>query len=75
MAYPTKCNHDRRLIENLLEAGAAKCAGLEAGSKAELALCMSLLACRPGSLLVCNGYKDAAYMEMVWAPLLPTLPR
>jgi arginine decarboxylase len=39
--------------------------GLEVGSKPELAMAMALLAPFPGSTLVCNGYKDADYMELV----------
>lgn len=40
--------------------------GLEVGSKAELVMVMSQLAGRPpGTNLVCNGYKDAEYMELV----------
>jgi hypothetical protein len=34
-------------------------------SSQELAMAVSLLSDRPGSLLICNGYKDAAYMESV----------
>ncbi len=30
---------------------------------------MSLLADHPGSNLVCNGYKDEEYMELVRGPL------
>lgn len=45
--------------------------GLEVGSKAELVLVMAQLAgaaaARPGINLVCNGYKDAEYMELVGA--------
>lgn len=41
--------------------------GLEAGSKAELVLAMSMLAKYSGSNLVCNGYKDREYMELVGA--------
>lgn len=40
--------------------------GLEVGSKAELVMVMSQLAGRPaGTNLVCNGYKDSEYMELV----------
>lgn len=31
----------------------------------ELAMAVALLSDRPGALLICNGYKDAAYMELV----------
>lgn len=63
--FPVKCNHDRGMISSVLRCGAAHGWGLEVGSKAELLLAMSLLAGMPGSLLVCNGYKDAQYMELV----------
>ena len=33
-AFPVKCNHDRRLILNMLEAGRDSGVGLECGSKA-----------------------------------------
>lgn len=32
--FPVKCNHDRRLILNMLDAGRGSGVGLEAGSKA-----------------------------------------
>jgi hypothetical protein len=35
------------------------------GSKAELAMVMSILAAHPGANLICNGIKDAEYMELV----------
>ena len=49
-----------------LPAGEPHGFGLEVGSKAELVMVMSQLAGRPpGTNLVCNGYKDAEYMELV----------
>jgi arginine decarboxylase-like protein len=63
--FPVKCNHDRDLIKGVLEAGQRTGFGLEAGSKPELMLAMSLLCDYPDSLLICNGYKDAEYMELV----------
>ena len=63
--FPVKCNHDRGMIRSMLRCGAAHGWGLEVGSKAELLLAMSLLAGMPGSLLICNGYKDTQYMELV----------
>ena len=43
--------------------------GLEVGSKAELVMVMARLAGtgRRGVNLVCNGFKDAEYMELVGA--------
>ena len=68
-AFPVKCNHDRDLVAAVVAAGAKSGWGLEVGSKPELLLAMSALAGRPGALLICNGYKDAAYVELV--PYLP----
>lgn len=64
--FPVKCNHSRDLLDSILEAAQPSLGfGLEAGSKAELMLATSMLCKFPGSLLVCNGYKDAEYMELV----------
>lgn len=60
-----KCNHDKDLITTVLDCGAKFGWGLEVGSKPELLMAMSLLGQIPGSLLVCNGYKDAQYMRLV----------
>lgn len=65
--FPVKCNHDADAIAAVLEFGAAHGFGLEVGSKAELALAAAALGAAgapPGALLVCNGYKDAEYVEM-----------
>ena len=61
-----KCNHSKELIDSILEYGHPRHGlGLEAGSKAELVLAMSMLSKYPGSNLICNGYKDAEYIELV----------
>lgn len=74
--FPVKCNHDRDVVSSVVEFGAPFSFGLEVGSKAELVLAAAALCRAPGtnprvscgapppSLLVCNGYKDAEYMEM-----------
>ncbi|CAM0958181.1 unnamed protein product [Alopecurus aequalis] len=42
--------------------------GLEAGSKPELLIAMSCLTeAKPGAYLVCNGYKDSAYIALALA--------
>lgn len=69
--FPVKCNHDRQLISKLLQGGGSSGVGLEAGSKPEIILAMSLLCKYPGSHLICNGYKDAEYMELVCACSCP----
>lgn len=64
--FPVKCNHSKELIDSILEYGnPAHNLGLEAGSKAELVLAMSMLSKYPSSNLICNGYKDAEYIELV----------
>ncbi|MGF2688103.1 biosynthetic arginine decarboxylase [Marinobacter sp. DUT-3] len=64
--YPIKVNQQRRVVEELLRAEPAASnnqIGLEAGSKPEL---MAVLAMsrQPGSVIVCNGYKDREYVRL-----------
>lgn len=59
--YPVKVNQQRCVIDALLEAGQGGRVGLEAGSKSEL---LAIMALAPASTLVCNGYKDRAYMRL-----------
>ncbi len=63
--FPVKCNHDSELVECILDAGRPFNFGLEVGSKAELLMAMSKIGSSPGALLICNGYKDAAFMRLV----------
>ncbi|MBE9249010.1 biosynthetic arginine decarboxylase [Dolichospermum sp. LEGE 00240] len=60
--FPVKCNQQRHLIEDLVRFGKPHQFGLEAGSKPELMIALALLD-TPGSLLICNGYKDREYIE------------
>ena len=60
--FPVKCNQQRHVVERLVEAGQRWHFGLEAGSKAELLIALSLLN-DPEALLICNGYKDQRYIE------------
>ena len=60
--FPVKCNNRRHFVESLVEYGRDLQFGLEAGSKPELAIAMSALTTQ-GALLICNGYKDEAYLE------------
>jgi len=61
--FPVKCNQQRHLIEDLVQFGKPDCFGLEAGSKPELMIALAALD-NPEALLICNGYKDRAYLEM-----------
>ncbi len=60
--YPIKVNQQRPVVEELVEFGSAVGLGLEVGSKPELLVALALLD-TPGALIVCNGYKDRAYIE------------
>ncbi|MEE2678755.1 MAG: biosynthetic arginine decarboxylase [Myxococcota bacterium] len=61
--YPIKVNQQRHVVEEIVAHGAATGVGLEAGSKPELLVALALLD-TPGALIVCNGYKDRAYVEL-----------
>jgi arginine decarboxylase len=60
--YPVKVNQQRQLIEELVEYGRPHHFGLEAGSKPELLIALASLK-DPEALLICNGYKDAEFIE------------
>jgi arginine decarboxylase len=63
--FPMKVNHRRDVIEELLRVGSRYDFGLEVGSKAELFIALSL-AQPEESLLICNGFKDAGFIEMAF---------
>ena len=60
--YPIKCNQQRHIVEELMKCGRKWHFGLEAGSKAELLIALSLID-DPKAFLICNGYKDKRYIE------------
>ena len=60
--FPTKCNQQRHIVEDLVRFGKSYQFGLEAGTKPELMIALASLD-TPGSLIICNGYKDASYIE------------
>jgi arginine decarboxylase len=60
--YPVKVNPQHRLVEEVVEQGRPFAFGLEVGSKPELLIALAGLR-DPGSLVICNGYKDATYIE------------
>ncbi|MDH3214251.1 MAG: biosynthetic arginine decarboxylase, partial [Myxococcales bacterium] len=60
--YPIKVNQQRHVVEEIIQYGAARKVGLEAGSKPELLVALALMD-TPEALIVCNGYKDRAYVE------------
>ena len=60
--YPIKVNQQRHVVEELLEYGRPFNLGLEAGSKPELLVALALQE-NPEALVLCNGYKDRAFIE------------
>jgi len=60
--FPIKVNQQRHVVEEIVELGRATGVGLEAGSKPELLVALALLD-TPEALIICNGYKDRAYIE------------
>lgn len=61
--FPIKVNQLREVVEEILEAGRPFDFGLEVGSKPELYAGMALQD-QPGSLIICNGYKDTAFIRL-----------
>src|SRR5512147_2153260 len=61
--FPIKVNQLREVVEEILDAGKPFDFGLEVGSKPELFAGLALQS-QMGSLIVCNGYKDASFIRM-----------
>ena len=60
--YPIKVNQNRFLVQDIVDFGRQFNYGLEAGSKPELLAVVAMLD-DPDALVICNGYKDAEYVE------------
>lgn len=60
--FPIKVNQLREVVEEIVSAGESYGFGLEAGSKPELIAALAIKA-EEGSLIICNGYKDAGFIE------------
>lgn len=60
--FPVKVNQQRQVVEEIATFGRRFRIGLEAGSKAELLIALARLEPEDG-LIVCNGYKDQAFVE------------
>ncbi|MBO7317140.1 MAG: biosynthetic arginine decarboxylase, partial [Bacteroidales bacterium] len=61
--YPIKVNQMRPVVEEIVSHGKKFNIGLEAGSKPELHAVLSINTDK-NSLIICNGYKDEAYIEL-----------
>lgn len=62
-AFPIKVNPQRHVVDLIQKYGKKYQNGLEVGSKPELIAALTLEDTK-GSLLLCNGYKDAEYIEL-----------
>lgn len=60
--YPIKVNQQRHLVEEIINFGDTHSLGLECGSKPELLVVLAMLN-NPKSIIICNGFKDAEYIE------------
>jgi arginine decarboxylase len=60
--YPIKVNQQRHVVEELMQYGRPFNLGIEAGSKPELLVALALQE-NPEALILCNGYKDRAFIE------------
>ena len=59
--YPIKVNQQRAVINGILDHGRAV-VGLEAGSKPELLAVLAMA--NNAGIVICNGYKDRAYIRL-----------
>jgi arginine decarboxylase len=60
--FPIKVNQLREVVEEIMEAGKPFHFGIEAGSKPELLAALAIHN-DPESLIICNGYKDALFIQ------------
>ncbi|MEL6430230.1 MAG: biosynthetic arginine decarboxylase, partial [Planctomycetota bacterium] len=60
--FPIKVNQERWVVETLMSEGRRHGMGIEVGSKPELIAGIALEA-GENALMICNGYKDAEYVE------------
>jgi arginine decarboxylase len=64
--FPIKVNQQRSVVEEVFRHGARFGCGLEVGSKPELLAVMAMTGEDPlNRPIICNGFKDSAYLEAV----------
>ncbi len=66
--YPIKVNQQQQAVHDVVSFGAEYHHGLEVGSKAELIIALASLR-DPEAFLVCNGYKDAEFIDLALSAL------
>jgi arginine decarboxylase len=66
--YPIKVNQQQQVVEEIATFGRRYHHGLEAGSKAELLIALAYMQ-DPEAYIVCNGYKDAEFIDLALSSL------
>ncbi len=61
--FPIKVNQQRRVVEEVRDAGGRLGFGLEVGSKPELLAVMGMTSDQRDRLIICNGFKEERYIE------------
>jgi arginine decarboxylase len=61
--FPIKVNQQQQVIEEITKYGSKFHHGLEAGSKAELIVAISMIN-DPEACIICNGYKDEEFVSL-----------
>jgi len=60
--FPLKVNQQSYVIKDIIKSGGKYGFGLEVGSKPELLIALALLD-EPDRIIICNGFKDAEYIQ------------
>lgn len=60
--FPIKVNQQSYVIRDIIKSGGNYEFGLEVGSKPELLIALALLE-EPARIIICNGFKDAEYIQ------------
>ena len=63
--YPIKVNQQRQVVDEIRDYGHRLGFGLEVGSKPELLAVLGMTVETPNQPIICNGFKDARYIEAV----------
>ncbi len=66
--FPIKVNQQQQAVHDVVTFGAPYHHGLEAGSKAELIAALAYMR-DPDAFLICNGYKDAEFIDLALSSL------
>ncbi|MBN2804396.1 MAG: biosynthetic arginine decarboxylase [Deltaproteobacteria bacterium] len=62
-AFPIKVNQQNHVVSEIVRFGKKYHHGLEVGSKAELLIALSIISDKESNI-ICNGYKDAEFIEL-----------